>query len=156
MSVSCCYGLLDGLNSLVMTVGYIANGGTPDNVGKILNRYYSNPKKVMSLLKLGDIYQLGVFLSNGDGVKSETKEGFNKYTVSYKRDLKKETCFNTRTFKDISSSLNVLNQFSVRYLYLLDYSANDRTICEWLVYRIEVVDGLLECRFMNRLGNRSR
>lgn len=137
MAIHCCFGTL--YSSGYMELGYIQWDGTPDIVGEILSLYYKTEDRVRSLLSLGEISTLGMYLK-GDlkNWNSKNSRGFFKYTMAYHRDLG-EKLIKPRSFKGLDDTDNELRNYllnrHVHYLYLFDVLNN-----QWLSYKLHCSD----------------
>ena len=90
--------------------------GYPDGVGKTLKEHYTNPNKVADLIDLGDISQLGRFITGSVIHSYATPE--NDITVAYHRDRgeSKNKAKTGATWKEVA------NQIDGEYNYIFDGS----------------------------------
>lgn len=147
MATHCCFGTVYPHGYMV--VSYIHWDGYPDVVGRTLKEYYRTENRVRSLLDLGELSTLGVFLK-GDlkNWDMPNTKGLLKYTIAYKRDLG-YPLVKARSFKGIEDTDNTLKDYlfnkGADYLYLFDVEKQ-----EWVFYKLHRYD---YSKFFERIKN---
>lgn len=87
--------------------------GYPEYNGVVLQKYYNERNKVLELVNMGDMSNLGAEI----GVKHPFGEGSSSQCTFYRRDRNETDNVNARTFKDRNEYFKEF-ETGVEYLYL--------------------------------------